>query len=140
MKALFLTPLLVLTLTSCSVYMAANQEDKKDLSLLKEGVLQSTLIGAYGMPESTVKDPNYGQCDIFRFKQGYNSGVKAGRTALHATADVLTLGIWEVVGTPIESAADGTMVAYQVCYDEDHRANLIVPLSSDSANERNAMK
>ncbi len=141
MKALNIVSLSLLAflLSGCSVYMAANQDDKKDLSLLKEGTLRSTLMGAYGVPQSTVDDPTYGKCDVWRFNQGYSNGAKVGRTATHATLDVLTLGLWEIAGSSIESAADGTMVSYQVCYDENHRAALIVPLNTESATERDAM-
>lgn len=46
----------------------------------------------------------------------------------HGVMDVLTLGIWEVAGTPIESAADGTKMSYEVSYDNDQRVNQVVAI------------
>ncbi|WP_281758035.1 hypothetical protein [Succinatimonas hippei] len=135
-KSLFVSGLLCFALSGCSVYMASNQADKKDLSLLKEGMARSTLIGAYGAPQASVDDANYGKCDVWRFVQGYSNGAKTGRVATHAVLDVLTIGLWEIAGSSIESAADGTQVAYQVCYDKDQNVAMVVPLSTESAKER----
>ncbi len=37
----------------------------------------------------------------------------------HLAADVVTLGLWEIVGTPIESYNDGRRVTATVAYDEN---------------------
>ena len=55
---------------------------------------------------------------MFAFKQGYSKGVKAGRALVHGAADVATAGLWEVVGIPAESLADGRDVKVEVTYDE----------------------
>lgn len=47
--------------------------------------------------------------------------------------DVMTLGIWEVVGTPVEAAADGTMVAYEVSYDTSNNVSAVIPLNLKSS-------
>ena len=55
--------------------------------------------------------------DVFAFKQGYTKGTKAGRALVHGAADVVTGGLWEVVGIPAESLADGSSVKVEVTYD-----------------------
>jgi hypothetical protein len=57
--------------------------------------------------------------EIFVFTQGYGAGAKAGRAVFHGVADVLTLGVWEVIGTPTEGVFDGNEMAYEVRYDDD---------------------
>ena len=36
--------------------------------------------------------------------QGYRKGVKVARAIGHGAADVMTLGLWEVVGRPTEAS------------------------------------
>ncbi|HEX8948570.1 MAG TPA: hypothetical protein VF790_06390 [Dissulfurispiraceae bacterium] len=103
--------------SGCSVYMAAKQPGKKDLAVLKTGTPRSHVIAELGQPVfSEIK--NGAKADVFAFRQGYSSGVKAGRAFIHGVADVFTLGLWEVVGTPVESVATGSDLKLQVLYDE----------------------
>ena len=98
--------------------MATKQPGKKDLSVLKEGTPRTLVIAELGAPMwSEEKDGS--RVDIHGFKQGYSTGVKAGRAFFHGVADVSTLGLWEVIGTPIESIASGTDTRVKVTYDEN---------------------
>lgn len=63
--------------------------------------------------------------DTLLFWQGYSKGARVGRGLLHATADVLTIGMWEALGTPIELIADGDEVQVDVRYDQDKRVSSI---------------
>jgi len=128
----FAVSVLAITLSGCSVYMATQQPDKKDLSLLQMGTPRSTLLGELGYPQAQTEHDGK-KWDIWRFKQGYSGGAKVGRAAGHAAMDVLTLGVWEVVGTPVEAAADGTMVAYEVSYDTSNNVSSIIPLNLKSS-------
>lgn len=105
-------------LISCSAYMAANQPDRKDVTVLKVGTQRARVISELGKPiHSEVK--NGKTHDIFTFIQGYSTGAKVGRAVLHSAADVATLGLWEVIGTPAESYASGTKISVQVIYDKN---------------------
>jgi hypothetical protein len=114
-------------ITSCSVFMAANQPQKKDVHVLDRGTFRNTVIAELGAPAHTeVKEGK--KCDVFSFVQGYSKGAKVGRTVFHGAADVLTLGLWEVAGTPIEAIADGNEVKVEVFYDANdtvERVNII---------------
>jgi hypothetical protein len=111
----------------CAVYMAANQPEKKDLGVLKAGSPRSAVIAEIGTPvQSLVKDG--AKVDLYTFTQGYSGLEKGGRAVLHGAADVFTLGLWEVIGTPIEGAANGTKVAVEVTYDKDDRVAKVVPI------------
>ena len=46
-------------------------------------------------------------------------GCPSRRAVGHGTADFLTLGLWEVVGTPIEGVANGTEMTVEVAYEND---------------------
>ncbi len=119
---------IVLFLSSgCSVFMAANQPDKKNVDLFTVGTQRSLLIAEYGAPtESEIRDGK--DYDTFRFVQGYSTGTKVGRAVFHGVADVLTIGLWEVVGTPAEAIFDGQQMAYEVSYDEENRVDQVTVL------------
>jgi len=44
---------------------------------------------------------------------------------------VLTFGLWEFLGTPVEMAADGTQVKVQVAYDAGDCVDYIQVLKGD---------
>ncbi|MBN9127885.1 MAG: hypothetical protein J0I90_09970 [Nitrosospira sp.] len=114
-------------LTSCSVFMAAKQPDKKNVDLFKVGTPRSMLLAEFGMP--TVSELRDGKkYEIYKFIQGYSAGAKAGRAVFHGAADVLTLGLWEVVGTPVEGTFSGDEMAYEVSYDQESRVDQVIAL------------
>lgn len=122
-----------LQISGCSVYMASQQPDKKDVSLFKKGTPRSLLLGEFGYP--TAQTEHDGKVwDIWRFRQGYAGGAKVGRAVGHAAMDVITLGLWEVAGTPIETAADGNMVSYEVGYDTHGKVSEVILLSKNRGN------
>ena len=93
--------LAVFSVSSCSVYMAAHQPGQKDMTVLKPGIHQSVVRSRLGAPVWNGKE-NGQDVEIYRFVQGYSKGAKTGRAVFHGVADVFTLGLWEVVGTPVE--------------------------------------
>lgn len=114
---LFMAVWLIFSLTTgCSVFMAARQPEKRNIHVLDRGTPRNQVIAELGAPaHSKVEEGK--TCDIFSFVQGYSKGAKVGRAVFHGAADVLTLGLWEVAGTPIEVVADGTEVKIEVFYD-----------------------
>jgi hypothetical protein len=46
----------------------------------------------------------------------------------HGVADVATLGLWEIIGTPVESGFDGNNIAYQITYDQNDNVKTVVQL------------
>jgi outer membrane protein assembly factor BamE (lipoprotein component of BamABCDE complex) len=119
--------LLACSLAGCSVYMAANQPDKKDMGVLKAGTPRSMVLAELGTPLETTTRGG-AKVDLFTFVQGYSGLEKGGRAVLHGAADVFTLGLWEVVGTPIEGYANGTKVSVEITYDREDRVVKVVPI------------
>lgn len=109
-------------ISSCSVYMAANQESRKDLSVLNAGTPRSLVLGKLGQPVNSEKE-NGIRTDYFNFTQGYSGGSKAVRAVGHGVMDVLTIGLWEVIGTPIEGVADGQEMTVEIQYGEDNKVS-----------------
>jgi hypothetical protein len=118
----------VLMLQGCSVFMAAKQPGKLNVDLFKVGTHRSMLLAEFGLP--IVAEEREGKkYEIFRFVQGYSAGAKAGRAVFHGAADVFTLGLWEIVGTPTEGTFNGQDMAYEVSYDKDSRVDSVVALT-----------
>jgi hypothetical protein len=102
----------------CSVIKATQQPDKRDLNVLGRGIPRTQVIAELGRPLwSEERGPAV--TDVFVFKQGYSKPAKATRALVHGAADVATWGLWEVLGVPLETMADGTEVQAEVRYDEN---------------------
>lgn len=121
-----------LMLSGCSVYMAAHQPSEKNVDLFKIGTPKSFLVAEFGQPTSTeIRDGK--KYDIYRFTQGYSGGAKAGRAFAEGVADVFTLGIAEVITTPVETIADGNLVAYEVSYDKNDLVDQVILLTANGS-------
>lgn len=56
--------------------------------------------------------------EIYQFIQGYSAGNRTGRAVFHGAADLFTLGLWEIVGTPVEGNYNGRKMTMRIFYDE----------------------
>lgn len=108
--------LLLVVAQGCSVYMAANQPAKKDIQVLEQGTSRSVLLAEFGAPIFPEQKEGK-RIDVFKFFEGAKSGWKVGRAVFHAAADVVTLGLWEIFGTPTEAIVKGDEVTVAVMYD-----------------------
>jgi hypothetical protein len=125
--AKFLFTAILLFSSGCSVFMAIDQPDKKNVDLFRVGTPRSVLLGEFGAP--AVSETRSGKkYEIFKFVQGYSTGAKAGRALVHGAADVATFGLWEVVGTPTEAIFSGDEMAYEVSYDQDNKVDEVTTL------------
>ncbi len=118
---LFCAALPLLSLSGCSVFLAANQPDKKDLSVLTAGTPRAQLIEEFGQPLSSRLQGDK-RIDLFSFVQGYSKGAKAGRAFGHGVGNVATFGWWEIAGTSMETVFDGKKLSFEVTYN---RADLV---------------
>jgi outer membrane protein assembly factor BamE (lipoprotein component of BamABCDE complex) len=124
-------PFLLCGMSGCSVYMAAKQPTAKNLDIMTVGTPRSAVLAELGQPVAT-ENKDGKKVDVFSFVQGYSKASKTGRAAFHGVADVFTLGLWEVVGTPTEAVFDGTKVSYEITYDKGSRIEKVVPLTDKS--------
>lgn len=116
---------IMLATSACSVYKASTQPGVKDLGVLKEGTPRALVISEFGVPTVT-EQKNGRRVEFYNFKQGYHTSTKAARAVFHGAADVFTLGLWELVGTPIEGMVDGTDMSIEIMYDETDRLEKMV--------------
>ena len=119
-----LMAVLILPISGCSVFMAAQQPTAKNVELFKVGTSRNELLTEFGAP--FISEETQGKkVEIFIFTQGYSKATKAGRVIFHTAADVFTLGLWEIIGTPTELYFDGSEMAFHVSYDEHDRIDAV---------------
>jgi len=102
----------------CSIFMAASRSTKRDVSCIRTGEHRDVIIASLGVPNTSVKMESGGFRDYY--KVALNAQTKGGKVASvigHTAMDVLTLGIWEVVGTPLELAVQDKITTFILNYD-----------------------
>lgn len=120
----------------CSAYMAANQPGQKDFSVFKTGTPRDRVLAEFGTPKHSEVVGGR-KSDIFTFTQGYHGAVKAGRAVAHGVASVATLGLWEIIGTPIEGHMNGSELSVRVDYDAADQVASVASLKGDEEVARN---
>ena len=117
-----LTLLIVsMTTSGCSVFMAANRSSYRgDVNVIKEGVPRPEIIAELGEPDAFSKTESGGFDDRYTLDpQAHHTWVKVGTVLLHAGADIFTLFLWELIGTPYELAVRDRTVIYHLAYNPD---------------------
>lgn len=102
-------------LPGCAVYMAAVGDKEPNLANVRHGASRGEIEMALGQPKDYATLTDGGSVATYEYTIGNEPS--AGRALGHAALDVLTVGIWEVVGTPIEAFNQGDKVVATVTYD-----------------------
>jgi hypothetical protein len=113
---------LPLALGGCSVGMALSGEETPDLAACRVGANRADVEVQLGQPVSVQSLPDGGQTCTYEYQVGNDPS--AGRAIAHGAMDVLTLGLWEAVGTPVE-AIQGQKYRMTVAYGPDGKAREI---------------
>ena len=115
---LLVTFLICGLLQGCSVGMAINGHEAPDLSAVKVGATRGEIELHLGQPiiSSTLADGN--RADVYEYEIGNEPDT--ARAMGHGAMDVLTLGLWEIVGTPIEGSR-GEKYRATMIYGPDDR-------------------
>lgn len=104
--------------TGCSVVMASKQPTKKNTQMIQQGLSRSMVIAEFGAPV-TSEYKNGKRHEVYTFTQGYSTISKVGRAFWHGAADVATIGLWELFGTPTETIFNGKKMSYELIFDEN---------------------
>lgn len=108
----------LLCVTGCSVGMAMSGKQAPNLGAIQIGSPRGIVELQLGPPTRTMMNADKTRTDIYQYEVGNESS--AGRAAGHAVMDLLTLGLWEIVGTPIE-ASQGDTFQLMVNYDSQDK-------------------
>ena len=107
--------MLALMLSGCSVGMALSGEENPDLGAVRVGSTRGEIELILGSPIKTLSLNDGSRIDIYEYEIGDEPS--GGRAIGHGVMDVLTLGLWEIIGTPIEGF-QGEKYNATITYDE----------------------
>jgi len=116
--ATLLTASICVPLHACSVGMALSGSENPDLGAIRVGASRGEVELHLGSAVKTTPLPDGRRADVYQYEIGNEPS--AGRAVGHGVMDVLTLGIWEIVGTPIE-AVQGETYSATITYDESDK-------------------
>jgi hypothetical protein len=107
--------------SGCSVVMEATRPDPVDTSQFAVGESHLQVVEVLGAPTATVKQGDQ-SCDIYKlYTHGPSGAGKGAIAAGEAVADVFTLGLAEVVTSPVEGATRNAKHTVTMCYDKDSK-------------------
>ena len=108
-------------LSGCSPVMEATRPTPVDTSQFAVGETRLQIVEAIGAPTANVKDGDQ-SCDVYKLYTRGPGGVGKGAIAAgEAVGDVLTLGLTEIVFTPIEGGTRNARHTVTFCYDKESK-------------------
>ena len=111
-------------LQGCSVGMAMSGKKQPELREIRVGPTSGEIEMQLRTPiENSEK--NGRRIDVYEYEIGNEPS--AGRAIGHGVMDVLTLGLWEIAGTPIEGV-EGEKKRLLITYDENDYVIKLEPL------------
>ncbi len=111
----------VVFLQACSVGMAMSGQPDPNTGALRIGQARDEVLLHLGQPTQTLATAA-GRADEFHLQRGNQPST--GRAVGHAVLDVLTLGAWEIVGTPVEGFTGDTFTL-AISYDAEEKVTKI---------------
>jgi len=90
----------ILAISGCSVGMAMSGKKEPNLGAIRVGVTKGEVELQLGHPVSVVTAEDGGCAATYEYEIGNEPST--GRAIGHGVLDVLTLGAWEIIGTPVE--------------------------------------
>jgi len=118
MNTLIKTLILSFIVSGCSVGMAMSGKKEPNLGMVKQGASRGEVELTLGSPTKTVTLEDGNRMDVYEYEIGNEKS--PGRAAGHAVMDLLTFGLWEIVGTPME-AMQGDKRILNITYDKNDR-------------------
>jgi hypothetical protein len=102
-------------LCACSVVMEASRPVPVDISQFAIGEGRPQVVETLGAPVATVKEGD-SSCDVYKIcTRGPGGAGKGAVAATEAVADVFTLGLAEVISSPVEGATKSAKHTVTFC-------------------------
>lgn len=110
----------VTSLAACSPVMESNRPDPIDLKQFVVGEERTKVITVIGAPLTNFQEAG-NACDVYQlYTDGPGSGGKVAIAAGEAVVDVFTLGLAEVIFTPVEAGTKNAKHTVTFCYGTDN--------------------
>jgi hypothetical protein len=108
----------LIALSGCSVGMALSGMENPDLGSIKVGTTRGEVELHLEPPVRSAAVASGSRTDVYEYEIGNEPST--GRAIGHGALDVVTLGLWEIVGTPIEGV-QGEKYQATITYDQDDK-------------------
>ncbi|MGH7905862.1 MAG: hypothetical protein ACREP6_04470 [Candidatus Binataceae bacterium] len=139
---IFWLAIVVFAAPGCSVFMEANRPTPTNLHKFEAGQSRNSVRQQLGAPDVSTLQADGMNCDVYHlYTRGYGAEGKAGIAFLEGTADVLSLGLTEIVLTPTEALTRNKKHPVTFCYSSGRlvRVKPGVVASSDTAFQKRAV-
>jgi hypothetical protein len=114
---LILTVVILLPFSACGPIMEAERPTPVDMTKFKAGESRLDVLSQLGAPISTIPNGN-NSCDIYKlYTSGPNAVGKGFLAAGEVASDIVTIGLAEVIFTPVEGATKSEQHTVLFCYD-----------------------
>lgn len=111
-----LAGLIMSALPGCSVHMAATGPREPNLNVVQRGAFRAVVEAEMGPPVSVLKY-DMGEACTYQYELGRAPDM--GRAMIYLVFDIFTLGLWELIGTPLEKSL-GEKHKMVVFYNQDN--------------------
>lgn len=108
----------IVFLCSCSVGMALSGKSEPNIGAVKVGSSRGEVEMHLGPPVTSTTSEDGTRSDIYEYELGNEPS--AERAIGHGVMDLLTFGIWEIVGAPIEGVQGEKRQLYITYDNTDH--------------------
>jgi hypothetical protein len=108
--------------SACSIGMALSGDPEPDLAACHVGAEEVAIEEELGPPVQTRALPDGGRECVYEYALG--TAPSSERAITYGALDVLTFGLWEAIGTPVE-ALQGETYRMTVTYDAAGNATAI---------------
>lgn len=98
---IFMLLIMLISLSGCSAVMAAKGKREANVSALQMGDTKNVVHAKLGYQPLRIQASGNKQIEIYEIEFGNEPSM--GRAIAHGTLDLLTIGLWEIVGTPLEA-------------------------------------
>ena len=113
--------------------MEANRPTPTNLHKFEVGQSRDSVRQRLGAPDDSVIQTDGTNCDSYQlYTKGYGAGGKVGVALLEGAADVLTLGLTEIVLTPTEVLTKNEQHPVAFCYSSDKLVRVKRAVVTDS--------
>ncbi len=125
MKTSIVLVLIMSLLQGCAASMAAQGQNGPDMNVVKRQQTRDDVERMLGLPVEAIRRTDGEMVELYIVEA--RTEPNATRAAGHATMDLFTFGLWELVGGPIEGY-QGRRQRVTVQYDEN---NYVVSVMTD---------
>lgn len=128
MKKLITIMFFIFLITGCSVKSASHCPELKSIDSVKLGSLRGHVMAEMGTPMYSGKDGQGNYYEVFVYSSGCDRTAKTLRAISYGLLDIMTVGLWEIIGNPLEDGIQGGQHKLSVTYDQNNNVAKVEPL------------